>query len=455
MTSTRAFSGDVMRLLVISNALPGTVLGGYEHATADLVRAACRRGWDVRVVTSNWSATSRDVDIPAQRVLRWNFSTEHPSPHVYADQSPMIDPNAAAIHEAIENFRPDRVLLMNVAGVGIVSILAPILNAGISTTAYLMDNWPQIRSSQAPWGFDWILSPLLRFCDIQWIASSAVVAREIELMSVGAVKSTVMVPAWTDIETTSTPTIGNPKHFVFVSTLSQSKGAEAVLDAFVLLHKRDPDIRLDYFGDGPLQRELEERAAGLPPGAVTFHGWVPRACIRERLSTYGALVFPTWEREPFGFVVLEAMAAGIPVISTVHGGTKSLPSDTYVTCLQSPDSIARAMKSLIDKPRAAQEMADRAVRHVREHHSESMLTGTILDHVETYDHTRRTGAARGLRENATLEALGNWLDQQQPSSPPPGILRPSMWFYKKLPVSVRVKMRPLLMQVYRRLTSRT
>ena len=84
------------------------------------------------------------------------------------------------------------------------------------------------------------------------------------------------------------------------------------------------NIRLIVAGSGP-----KEYAAGLQQIAeqygvtdkVSFVGWQPRDKMPEIMTQCDVLVLPTENQEPFARVVLEAMASGLTVISTLTGGT--------------------------------------------------------------------------------------------------------------------------------------
>ncbi|MCR6629433.1 MAG: glycosyltransferase family 4 protein [Magnetospirillum sp.] len=74
--------------------------------------------------------------------------------------------------------------------------------------------------------------------------------------------------------------------------------------------------RLKIVGDGPLRRELEERAGG----AVVFAGQVPQACVADEIRSGRVFVLNS-SYEGLPHIVLEAKAAGVPVIATAVGGT--------------------------------------------------------------------------------------------------------------------------------------
>jgi glycosyltransferase involved in cell wall biosynthesis len=399
-----------MRLLMISNAFPDTVLGGYEHAARDISDVAFRCGWEVVVLTSNWPASSTEDMGTALRLLKWDLPGLRPSGLKAQFDEGFVEPNAGIVEEVIAKFRPDRILLMNLQGLGVASILSPVINSGVPTTAYLMDNWPRIRTFHSGLNFDWLLSPLLRHSGIQWIACSRTLAREIELFSGGAVVPNNFVPAWVEVTGVPVSQTVDPRKILFVSSLSREKGAFETLEACIKMLNRFPDMSLDIFGDGPFRNDLETRALVAPEGSINFHGWVSRDQVRQKLANYGSLVFPTWSREPFGFVILEAMAAGVPVVTTIHGGTERMPDDCYVPCTQSADSVARAVSSLIEDSALVSKVVGNALKIVRDEFEQESVIRTLLDKIRSS--SERSARFGGLRQSSTLEVLGFWLENQ-------------------------------------------
>lgn len=106
--------------------------------------------------------------------------------------------------------------------------------------------------------------------------------------------------------------------FVSISHLRREKGHEVLLDAFAQVGQRAPSVRLRIAGDGPLRSHLEQRCRHLGiEGSVEFLGAVPD--VWDILARAGLAVFPSLT-EPQGIAVLEAMAAGCPVIASRVGG---------------------------------------------------------------------------------------------------------------------------------------
>ncbi|HLI86856.1 MAG TPA: glycosyltransferase [Bryobacteraceae bacterium] len=112
--------------------------------------------------------------------------------------------------------------------------------------------------------------------------------------------------------------------FVFgsVGRLAPVKDFHSLLAAFALVYRQIPRCRLEILGSGELQADLESFAAGLGLGqVVTFRGWSPD--VAGFLSRVDAFVLSS-RSEGLPMSVLEAMAAGLPVVSTAVGGVPEL-----------------------------------------------------------------------------------------------------------------------------------
>jgi glycosyltransferase involved in cell wall biosynthesis len=104
--------------------------------------------------------------------------------------------------------------------------------------------------------------------------------------------------------------------FLVVATLAPQKGIDILLSALSQVHRTRSDFSLDIVGDGPSRWTLEQCARQLlPPGVVTFHGAQPRHKVATYMAQSDVLVVPSVV-ETFGVVVIEAVAAGLPIIAT-------------------------------------------------------------------------------------------------------------------------------------------
>ncbi|MBI5333181.1 MAG: glycosyltransferase family 4 protein [Burkholderiales bacterium] len=103
--------------------------------------------------------------------------------------------------------------------------------------------------------------------------------------------------------------------FVFAARLHAQKGVHQTIEAFRSLRGAVPNARLLIIGDGDERRACEAGLASVSH-AVQFTGAVPRQKIPGLLSTGDVFVFPTLRQEGLPMNVLEALAVGLPVITS-------------------------------------------------------------------------------------------------------------------------------------------
>ncbi|HEX2403743.1 MAG TPA: glycosyltransferase, partial [Acidimicrobiia bacterium] len=129
---------------------------------------------------------------------------------------------------------------------------------------------------------------------------------------------------------------------VSVGHLIDRKRHDLLLQTFALVRSRHPKATLDIVGEGPRRAVLQRIASQLGvESAVTFHGSVPRPIVAKILA--GASVYVhTSERESFGVAIVEALLAGVPVVTTHCGGVSSeLPEHVAVAVdPPTPDALA-------------------------------------------------------------------------------------------------------------------
>jgi glycosyltransferase involved in cell wall biosynthesis len=106
---------------------------------------------------------------------------------------------------------------------------------------------------------------------------------------------------------------------LYLGRMSPEKGVDDLLQAFAAVHSEHPSSWLDICGDGDPERVARcAHALGIAD-AVRLHGWVTGDRKREVLHGAGIYVLPSYT-EGMPMAVLEAMAAGLPVVATPVGG---------------------------------------------------------------------------------------------------------------------------------------
>ncbi|MFN4153983.1 MAG: glycosyltransferase [Paracoccaceae bacterium] len=140
---------------------------------------------------------------------------------------------------------------------------------------------------------------------------------------------------------------GGP-HLVAIGRLSEQKGFTLLMDALALVVPALPDLHLTLVGDGELRPQIEAAIArhGLARH-VTLTGWLDEARVRETLAGAQALILPSFA-EGLPVVVMEAMAAGRPVIATSIAGIPELvtPDTGWLVPAGDAGALAQAIRDL-------------------------------------------------------------------------------------------------------------
>jgi L-malate glycosyltransferase len=142
-------------------------------------------------------------------------------------------------------------------------------------------------------------------------------------------------------------------HIVCISRLYPGKGIECALRAMKLLVERYPDAKLVIIGDGIFWKNLEELTRDLDLGKnVEFIGEVPVASIPAYLSPATIYLLPSFA-EGFSISLLEAMASGLPVISTPVGIAPRICTEWnngFIVPINDPEAIYEAVIKITENP---------------------------------------------------------------------------------------------------------
>ena len=117
------------------------------------------------------------------------------------------------------------------------------------------------------------------------------------------------------------------RYILSVGRLVYKKGFDVLLRAFSIVVKDIKDIVLIVAGDGTERKTLEKMVNKFNLDEwVKFYGWATALEVKKLLKGCEMLVLPS-RNEPFGIVILEAMASGRPVIATRSGGPEEIIID--------------------------------------------------------------------------------------------------------------------------------
>ncbi|QHQ34075.1 glycosyltransferase family 4 protein [Algicella marina] len=146
-----------------------------------------------------------------------------------------------------------------------------------------------------------------------------------------------------------------PVRALFIGRLAAVKGVPVLLEAL-----RDvPELELVLIGDGPERRALEAEARELG-GRVKFLGYQSQDAVAEALAEADMLVLPSFA-EGVPVVLMEAMAAGLPVVTSRVAGIPELVEDKVSGLLVPPGdtaALAEALTTLVEDAGLRREMGE-------------------------------------------------------------------------------------------------
>ncbi|MCA9735959.1 MAG: glycosyltransferase family 4 protein [Deferribacteres bacterium] len=129
-----------------------------------------------------------------------------------------------------------------------------------------------------------------------------------------------------------------------VTRLREEKGNKYLLDAFAEIAKSNSNVYLVLVGDGPLKAELQQQAHTLNVAArIRFTGFV--ADIPVALGALDLVVIPSL-REGFGLALVEAMAAGKPIVASYVGGMRELAENERNALMTPPADVSALVQAI-------------------------------------------------------------------------------------------------------------
>lgn len=227
----------------------------------------------------------------------------------------------------------------------------------------------ELRRSGRPWAFlgepprprtgwraairDRLMHRVLRHCHGVIATGTESARRYRRLLGDGrpvtSVPYYIPLDGWLDLPLRNAPNAGHPLRFVTAAQLVPRKGLDILLEACRALPPNG--WTLDIYGQGPERERLQATidAHRLP---VTLRGQLPYDRRLEAFEEHECFVFPTrWDG--WGMVVVEALAAGLPVIASdqamsAHDFVQDGTNGWIVPC--DSTAVATAMRRVLDEP---------------------------------------------------------------------------------------------------------
>jgi glycosyltransferase involved in cell wall biosynthesis len=185
---------------------------------------------------------------------------------------------------------------------------------------------------------------------------------------------------------------GESNEFVigYLARVAPEKGLHVLADAYRLLRQRTPDRRIRLEIAGYLAPEHHDYLSGIErqlnnwdlTGEVQYRGVLDRKAKIAFLKSLDVMSVPATYDEPKGMSLLEAMAAGVPVVQPRRGSFTDIVERTGGGLLvdgNDAESLALGLQALIESPSLAAGLSEKAFVGVREHYSASNMARRAIE----------------------------------------------------------------------------
>jgi glycosyltransferase involved in cell wall biosynthesis len=111
--------------------------------------------------------------------------------------------------------------------------------------------------------------------------------------------------------------------FLYVGALTERKGVMLLLKAWLSFVRHVSDVELEFVGDGNLKNQMKAFCASCHLTNVKFRGYLPKPEVNQQYARSDVLILPTLQ-DLYSLVVPEAMAFGLPILTTIYNGAREL-----------------------------------------------------------------------------------------------------------------------------------
>lgn len=184
--------------------------------------------------------------------------------------------------------------------------------------------------------------------------------------------------------------IDGKKLVLFVGRLTWEKGVEYLIKA-----SKDIDALVYIIGGGSYERYLRHYAHLMGVDNVKFMGYMGKDNIKDLRAFYrraDVLVLPSVVEESTGYVILEAMACGTPVVASNKGGIPIVVKEGYnghLVRARSAKVISRAVNDIINNPSIAKKFSENSRKIIEEKFNWGVLTPQTVEIYKRVDDTTK------------------------------------------------------------------
>jgi len=417
-----------VKILILVNILPPHHAGTYDFRCEQVATELRKRGHGVLVLTSNHGLKTEQRDKETSRRLLLNGVYGHPVQKEFLEMKKLETHNHEVLRETLTDYRPDVVYVWSLHGLS-KSLIFTLHQSGLPLAYDVADFWITNELNKDPW-LDWWNRPKLPMAQSAMRSTLEMSKQRDKMDEVTPTRDSINTKRLShiydaDSERTANqpgsistfrfenisftcqmlcdsaiqtgfgimaPTIIRPgiqfdrfkadirppevpaKKILVASKLHKGSGVLTVLEAFKELYAADPETKLTICGNGESEYVAHLKSFttrnNLP---VVFDASVDQAVELPRLyRSHDFYIHCAEWAEPFSTTPLEAMAAGMMVLSTGYGGVGELLQHGVNSLLYSAANVldlAQRIQYLQNEPAMRIQMTNTGQQEVKENYT--------------------------------------------------------------------------------------
>lgn len=373
-----------MRVLFLSNFYPPASRGGYEQWCQEVLDGLRTKGHDVRVLTSNFGKKHLSVPDPAwvdrSLWLEMELTSLKNAVQFFTHRKKRELKNLEYVRQLLMNFNPDAVMVWGMWNLhrSIPALVEKLMTGRV--VYYMGDYWPTLPNQfQNYWNtparnyLTGIPKSMLKPVAHKILAGEKRPVLQLERVIFpsafmqAAFKEKGIYPLHVDVIYGAIDTKqyanGHKKQsgemsFLYLGRLTEEKGVHTAIQAVghLVREKGLNNIKLTIVGDGEPAYKTYLQELAVQEGIdslVNFLPAQPKEALPALYKQTDIFLFTSIWPEPFGRVIVEAMASGVAVVGTQVGGAREILAENVNALIFNPNdsqSLADRLQKLVQSP---------------------------------------------------------------------------------------------------------
>ena len=359
-----------MRILTVTNYYPPHFIGGYEIACQETMDFLKKQGHEVVVVTSDYQTpdTKEDGILRDMHITNYNkTSLLHKKLDEYHNYRVLMD--------AIKTIKPDLVYFWSLRGIGL-SVIEAAQKQNIPKVFEIGDFWmygymqkgsklKQKINSFIPFSNNQNIQITPTICVSEWVAK--------EMQEIYKSDETHIYPNATSIPKKKICKNIQKIRFIFAGRIDEEKGLDLAIEALNKFSIKHPASSFDFDIYGSGEQSYVDKCKALAKPIASMVNFKGKVESREEIyANASALLMPTRMREPFGLVIIEAMAYGCAVIATDAYGPAEIidhGENGLLFEMKNPDDLLAQIEEIYFNSEYLDRLQENGYQHVLQNYS--------------------------------------------------------------------------------------